>query len=283
MKNPTPVLFVRQKHDAKRAGLHYDYRIVIDDKAFSWASKKEFPEVGKPTILWEQPVHTAHYATTPSIVIPDGQYGAGTQVIDYAQKGSSQTINNDYHLELNNGDRFLIKKAPEHYGEKAWLFLRKKALDDKNPYLEKAAAAKNNDASVAMEGYAGLGLAASSKYLGKKVAEKMKPAIELHRENYMAKAKAAGKPFSKGYMSELVTGATTNSKMVDRANIAAKVTRKVAIGTGVAMIGHAAYRAYKGHDKKASESNVFLEKVAKKREPGDGAREFIVGVLSDKK
>lgn len=146
MSKPTQILFVRQRHDAKRAGLHNDYRVVIGEKAFSWASRKDFPEVGKPTILWEQPIHHAAYLNNPDITIPEGQYGAGTQVIDYAQKGNALVQNDAYHLELNNGDRFLIKKAPDTYGEKAWLFLRKKKLEDKkNPYLEKAAALGNSD------------------------------------------------------------------------------------------------------------------------------------------
>lgn len=244
MKNPTPVLFVRQKHDAKRAGLHFDYRIVIDDKAFSWASRKEFPEVGKPTILWEQPVHDAKYATTPSIVIPEGQYGAGTQVIDYAQKGSSQTINNDYHLELNNGDRFLIKKAPEHYGEKAWLFLRKKALNDKNPYLEKVAA-NGGDASTALEGYTGIGLMAGSGFLSRKVGSKVKQGIQSHRNQYMAKARRAGAPMSKAYMAEIATGAAKNSKMIDRAGTIVKGTKGTALAVGAGLLGHAIYRGNK--------------------------------------
>lgn len=150
MSKPTQILFVRQRHDAKRAGLHNDYRVVIGEKAFSWASRKDFPEVGKPTILWEQPIHHAAYLNNPDITIPDGQYGAGTQVIDYAQKGNAVVQNNAYHLELNNGDRFLIKKAPESYGEKAWLFLRKKKVEEaKNPYLEKVAALGNSDMAKA--------------------------------------------------------------------------------------------------------------------------------------
>ena len=40
------VLFTRQRHEADRAGLHYDYRIVVGDKALSWATKKELPEEG---------------------------------------------------------------------------------------------------------------------------------------------------------------------------------------------------------------------------------------------
>lgn len=351
MNNPTPILFVRQKHDAKRAGLHFDYRVVIGDKAFSWASKKEFPEIGKPTILWEQALHDATYATTPSIIIPEGQYGAGTQVIDYAQKGSSQTINNDYHLELNNGDRFLIKKAPEHYGEKAWLFLRKKALNDQNPYLEKVAALGDSDmqyarrkvneirvkngepeishddfehefknkrdvtgrlvggvlggvvpilgniagyyvgksvdnsnasekiihdyslghnksaasdsGSQALEAYTGMGLMGGSGYISRRVGRKLKGSIAVQRSQYMAKAKRAGKPFSKEYMSELASGSATNVKMINRARKIVKGTKNTAILAGAGLVGHAIYR--NGRTKKASESNVFLEKIASEK------------------
>lgn len=138
MKNKIPILLVRQRHEAQKAGLHWDYRVVIGDKAYSWATKHEMPEVGKPRILWEQPVHDATYATTPKIVIPEGQYGAGVTTIDYASKGTAEIRESEYHLDLDNGDRFLIKKAPEHYGEKAWLFMRKKQVNP-NKYLEKAA------------------------------------------------------------------------------------------------------------------------------------------------
>lgn len=151
MNTPTEILFVRQRHEAKRAGLHNDYRVVIGDKAFSWASKKDFPEKGKPHILWEQPVHHASYLNNPDITIPDGQYGAGRQVIDYAQKGTATVEKDAYHLDLNNGERFLIKKAPDHYGDKAWLFMRKSELKSGNPYLEKAAELKRNPGDGARE------------------------------------------------------------------------------------------------------------------------------------
>ena len=258
MNKPTPILFVRQKHDAKRAGLHYDFRVVIDDKAFSWASRKDFPEVGKPTILWEQPVHTASYATTPNILIPEGQY---------IQKGSSTYMNNAYHLDLNNGDRFLIKKAPEHYGEKAWLFLRKKTLDEKNKYLEKVAAS-GGDISTAVEGYTGAGLIFGSGRIANTVGVKMKKPINEHRSRYMAEAKRAGKEFSPGYMSKLKAGAAKNAKMIDHANSAVKGTRVAIIGAGLGLIGHAVYREGKkdnGRTKKASEGNIFLEKIASEK------------------
>lgn len=136
----TPILLVRQRHEAKKAGLHYDLRVVIGDKAYSWATKKEMPVPGKPILLFEQPVHDRAYATSKHIVIPDGQYGAGETFLDFAQKGKAQIHDDAYHLDLNNGDRYLIKKMPDNkYGDKAWLFLKKKEPSVDNPYLTKAA------------------------------------------------------------------------------------------------------------------------------------------------
>lgn len=137
--NETPILLVRQRHEAKKAGLHYDLRVVIGDKAFSWATKKEMPTSGNPILLFEQPTHTASYALSKHIVIPDGQYGAGETFLDFAQKGKAQIQDDAYHLDLNNGDRYLIKKMPEHYGDKAWLFLKKKDAEVSSKYLNKVA------------------------------------------------------------------------------------------------------------------------------------------------
>lgn len=160
----TPILLVRQTHEAKRAGKHDDWRVVIGDIAHSWATRKEPPVPGKPIILWEQPVHDAAYATTPHITIPDGQYGAGTQYLSYAQKGTAHIAEGEFHLELNNGDRFLIKKLDySHYGDKAWLCIAKKRkdmTDTKNPYLEKVAAEKEKKKTSTLKNV-GMGLASA--------------------------------------------------------------------------------------------------------------------------
>lgn len=141
MPESTPIILVRQRHEAKRAGLHYDLRMVVGDKAYSWATKKEMPQPGKPILLFEQPVHDAVYALSQRVEIPDGQYGAGVTTLDFAQKGSVTSKDEEHHVELNNGDRYLIKKMPGKYGDKSWLFLKKKPTIEgsSNPYLEKAA------------------------------------------------------------------------------------------------------------------------------------------------
>jgi hypothetical protein len=133
------VLLTRQRHEAERAGLHFDYRIVVGNKAFSWATKKDLPQPGNAIILWEQPVHDRSYALSKKVVIPSGQYGGGVTTLDWVSKG---TINNPeedstkFTLTTKRGQRFLFKKLPDKYGDKAWLF---KNLGDANKYLEKTA------------------------------------------------------------------------------------------------------------------------------------------------
>lgn len=56
--------FVLQKHPAKRAGDHYDLRLLDPDTgvAHSWATKKEMPKPGDPGIIvFRQPTHTKEY------------------------------------------------------------------------------------------------------------------------------------------------------------------------------------------------------------------------------
>lgn len=129
------ILFTRQRHDADRAGLHWDYRIVIGDKAYSWATKKEMPEPGKSIILWEQPVHTADYALRKRIVIPKGQYGSGTTTLDYVKKGTIKS-EPDKHVITIDGtkERLLLKKLDYSQRGDAWLF---KNLGVKEESLEK--------------------------------------------------------------------------------------------------------------------------------------------------
>ncbi len=260
MSEPTEIHFFRQKHDAKRAGTHFDYRVVIGDKAFSWASRKEFPETGKPTLLWEQPVHHKSYLDNPNITIPDGQYGAGTQIIDYAQKGKADVYDDSYHLELNNGDRFLIKKAPEHYGEKAWLFLRKKKLEDKkNPYLEKTA--KKNDSVITpgTEMLGGVAAISGAERGARNVRAKGSKELRAQHKGYMLEANKAGKPMSKSYMEKMVQGATKNVSM-EKSLL--RKTKAIRIGgglVGAGLVAHGIARSVM--DKKASE-NPYLEKMA---------------------
>lgn len=116
------VILVKQRHEALKAGKHWDWRVVVGDKAFSWATKKEANNPGDKLVLWEQPVHDKEYALSEHITIPKGQYGAGETFLEYAQKGTAKITKDEYHLELNNGDKYFIKKMPS-WDDKAWLLV----------------------------------------------------------------------------------------------------------------------------------------------------------------
>lgn len=118
------ILFTRQRHDAKKAGLHYDIRLVVGDKAHSWATRKEMPEPGKSILLYQQPVHTSHYALSKRVEIPDGQYGAGVTTLDFVRKArvGEHSTPEQFTFETREGHRYLVKRMPGKYGKKAWLF-----------------------------------------------------------------------------------------------------------------------------------------------------------------
>jgi hypothetical protein len=135
------ILFTRQRHDAKRAGLHYDIRFVVGDKAYSFATKKEIPDPGKAILLYEQPIHTAHYALSERVEIPDGQYGAGSTTLDFVHKAKVGDHSTPEQMTIESkAGRFLLKKLDAgKYGEKAWLFKNLDSAASDNKYLDKVA------------------------------------------------------------------------------------------------------------------------------------------------
>lgn len=137
------ILFTRQRHEADKAGPHYDVRLVHGDKAYSWATKKELPEHGKSIILWEQPVHDATYALSKHIEIPKGQYGSGTTTLDFVRKATVEHKNDEHFtMTTKEGERYLFKKVPG-YGDKAWLF--------RNLGMEKSAAPRKRVSKSKLE------------------------------------------------------------------------------------------------------------------------------------
>lgn len=133
-------------------GLHWDYRFVVGDKAYSFATKKEMPEPGKAILLFEQPVHDAAYALSERVEIPKGQYGAGTTTLDFVHKArvGENSSPESLTMYVNNGQKFLLKKVPDSkFGKNSWLFknltktdsfvdkLIKMAYDRQVKYVEK--------------------------------------------------------------------------------------------------------------------------------------------------
>jgi len=140
LKPGTEILFTRQRHEAERMGLHWDYRLVVGNLAYSWATKKPMPEPGKSIVLFEQPIHDKDYALSPKVVIPTGSYGAGVTYLDFVRKakiGDSST-QKQMTIVTHDGEKYLLKHIPDtQWGEKAWLFRNLGTTGNK--YLEKAA------------------------------------------------------------------------------------------------------------------------------------------------
>jgi hypothetical protein len=133
------ILFTRQRHEADRIGLHFDYRLVAGDKAYSWATKKEMPEPGRSVILFEQPVHDREYALSPKVVIPAGSYGAGVTTLDWVRKAKigDHSTADQMTIHTKDGEKFLLKRlVGSEWGDKAWLFRR---IPGENKYLQKVA------------------------------------------------------------------------------------------------------------------------------------------------
>lgn len=147
------ILFTRQHHLADRAGDHYDIRLVIGNKAHSFATRKDIPEPGKSIMLYETSIHTKDYALRKRIVIPKGNYGSGTTTLDFVRKAKLVKNEDKGHfvMETTKGERFLLKPLSIS-GQKTWLF---KNLGEAKKDLEKSAARnpKQRMFSRAMEIY----------------------------------------------------------------------------------------------------------------------------------
>lgn len=142
-----------QKHDALRAGTHHDIRLVVGNKAYSWATKKDIPEPGKSIVLHEQPVHTAEYALTEHLEIPKGNYGAGVTNLLFVRKARLEKGEGKDHFILHSGkEKFLLKHVPE-YGPKQWLFRNLTGLEKSAGELSH----KTDSKYTFVTGYAGSG------------------------------------------------------------------------------------------------------------------------------
>ena len=79
------------KHNAKRAGLHYDLRLEKDGKAKSWAVTKSIPlKPGTKRLAIQTPDHDLEWVTTIDHMKIESGYGQG--VITTWDKGNYDII-----------------------------------------------------------------------------------------------------------------------------------------------------------------------------------------------
>ena len=75
LQRPLQTKYVIQEHLAERAGKHYDLRIKIGDRAYSWALPKGLPKRGEKRLAILQPPHTTAYMAFQGRI--KGGYGKG--------------------------------------------------------------------------------------------------------------------------------------------------------------------------------------------------------------
>ncbi len=109
-----------QKHNANRAGKHFDLRMgdAKSGTAYSWAMRY-WPEPGEKRLAVRQPDHTVKYMDWEG-TIPKG-YGAGTVSIDKRSKASIHKSNqNKINFSVENKPFTLIKTK-----DNKWLLLNR--------------------------------------------------------------------------------------------------------------------------------------------------------------
>lgn len=130
IKEAEVIDFTIQKHRADRAGDHYDIRIIRNGKAYSFATKKEFPKQPNRIIgVFLQPVHSEEYSHWEGD-IPKGQYGSGSvQVWD----SGKAVIKSSDHTPGGFNVQFFGEKISGQYAfipgktNGAWMMLRMKS------------------------------------------------------------------------------------------------------------------------------------------------------------
>jgi hypothetical protein len=117
--------FVVQKHDAERAGTHYDVRFGTPESGlYSWATKKDLPKPKERIALFRQPLHSHDYKDFEG-EIPAG-YGKGKVSKFEEGKILIQKITKDaiHFVKAHKKfpERFALV-APKEKGDNRWLLV----------------------------------------------------------------------------------------------------------------------------------------------------------------
>ncbi len=123
VKNPQQWKSVIHKHDAFRAGTHFDLRLLEPktDNLHSWALRK-LPKPGEKALAVLQPTHSAEYMTFKG-VIPKG-YGAGPVGI-HSKKSVTVLKSDPKKISFKRGRELYTLVKTKGMGKKDWLLLNR--------------------------------------------------------------------------------------------------------------------------------------------------------------
>ena len=117
--------YIVQRHDAERAGRHYDIRFGDKDLGLlSWAARKGLPEPGNKHLAVQQPVHSHGYRDFEG-TIPEG-YGKGTvSTHDKGQALITKVTPESVHFTTahqRHPERYTLAR-PKGWGNRDWLMM----------------------------------------------------------------------------------------------------------------------------------------------------------------
>jgi len=116
-------IFLVQKHQADKAGLHFDVRLEDEGVLKSWAVRKGMPSKGEKHLAIQTEDHPLTYADFEGD-IPEGNYGAGNVKID--AKSEYKTIeqtDKKWKFEVLDGKYKGIWNLI-NTGDKKWLLIK---------------------------------------------------------------------------------------------------------------------------------------------------------------
>jgi hypothetical protein len=124
LKEGDIVDWVVQRHEADRAGPHYDVRFGTKDVGLlSWATKKELPKPGERIALFQQPVHDYDYKDFTGVI--EKGYGKGSVKLHESGQLLVTKVNDDaIHLTTAHTrypERLVFIKPKD--GSKQWLLV----------------------------------------------------------------------------------------------------------------------------------------------------------------
>lgn len=129
--------YVLQRHTAKRAGVHYDFRIgPVGGAGFSWVLKNGLPSNGEKTLAIRQPDHTLKYFEFEGTI--QSGYGAGD--VEIVERGQVEVIKSNpdkltFYLYDSKpvASKFTLIKT----GDKEWLMLNHSITKNLTDIFEK--------------------------------------------------------------------------------------------------------------------------------------------------
>ena len=131
MAESTAKFYMVHRHDAKRAGLHYDLRLEEDGVLKSWAIPKGMPTSGKHLAI-QTPDHALSYGKWEGTI--KSGYGAGDVKIDTS--GNYKTLSqspNKWKFQILSGKYKGVWTLTKWKGKKdKWLIMRNKTMGSEN-------------------------------------------------------------------------------------------------------------------------------------------------------